>query len=196
MSGHTPMMLLTTSRGPGRERSSVSMAIRRDCFDCIQSRCSTPFNRVTINSNIEKDLMSQRPLMQFFGDAVSEAAHQKRGNLQESLCSHSQDTPCSSPPDCEIHQKEKRVMLHCRLHSEVCPKLPDRCLDQHNICQLWRPLLLQTRPISTSWCKPRLQRRGLRIPHQTAGVPSPSQPHVSECAEASHSEERNRTGWQ
>ena len=54
ISGHTPMMLLTTSRRPGRERSPVSMARRRDCLDCIQSRCSAPFSLTTMNSVIEK----------------------------------------------------------------------------------------------------------------------------------------------
>ena len=54
MSGHTPMMLLTTSRRPGRERSPVSMAMRGDCLDCIQSGRSAPFNRLTKNSVIEK----------------------------------------------------------------------------------------------------------------------------------------------
>ena len=54
MSGQTPMMLLSTSRSPGRERSPVSMAMRKDCLDCIQSRCSAPSNRVTMNSVIEK----------------------------------------------------------------------------------------------------------------------------------------------
>ena len=48
------MMLLTTSKRPERERSPVSMALRRDCLDCIQSRCSAPFNRATMNSVIEK----------------------------------------------------------------------------------------------------------------------------------------------
>ena len=51
--GQTPMMLLTTSRSPRRERSPVSTAMRRDCLDCIQSRCSAPFNWVTMNSVIE-----------------------------------------------------------------------------------------------------------------------------------------------
>ena len=111
--------------------------------------------------------MSQIPLMQFFEDTVSEAAHQKWGNLQEFLWSHSQDTPCSSPSECEIHQKEKRVMPHCLLHSEFCPKFPASCLDYQNICHLCRPLLLQTGPISTSRCKPRLQSRGLRILHRS-----------------------------
>ena len=54
ISGHTPTMLLTTSRRPGRERLPVSMALRRDCLDCIQSRCSAPFNLATMNSVIEK----------------------------------------------------------------------------------------------------------------------------------------------
>ena len=50
----TPIMLLTTSTSPGRERSPVSIALRRDCLDCIESRCSAPLRRVTMNSVIEK----------------------------------------------------------------------------------------------------------------------------------------------
>ena len=134
--------------------------------------------------------------MQFFEGTVSEAAHHNWGNLQRSLCSHSQDTPCSSPPECESHQKEKRVMSHCRLHSEFSPKLPARCLHHHNIGQLRLPLLAQIHRLPTSWCRHRLQSRELKIPHETASVPSPSQPHVSECAEASRSEELTETGIQ
>ena len=59
--------------------------------------------------------MSQRPPTQFFEGTVPEAADQKWGNLQGSLCSYSQDNPPSSPPVRESHQKKKRVMptAHC-----------------------------------------------------------------------------------
>ena len=148
------MTLLTTSRRPGRERSPVSMAMRRDCLDCIQSRCSAPFNRVTMNSVLEKGLkkglMSQKQLMQFLEDIVSIASHQKRGNLKGSLCSHSQDTPCSSLPVCESHQKEKQVMPRCPLRLKSSPKLPVYCLHHHNIGQLWPLQLAQIHPPSTS----------------------------------------------
>ena len=66
--------------------------------------------------------MSQRPLMQLFQGTVSIAAHQKWGNLQGYLCSHSQDTPSSSLPMCESHQKQKQVMPRCPLRSEFSQK--------------------------------------------------------------------------
>ena len=49
-----PIMLLTTSTSPGRERSTVSIALRKNGLDCIQSQCSAPLSRVTMNSVIEK----------------------------------------------------------------------------------------------------------------------------------------------
>ena len=94
--------------------------------------------------------MSQRPLIQFFEGTVSIAAHQKWSNLQKSLCSHSQDTTCSSLPVCESHQKEKQVMPHCPLRSEFSPDLPAHCLHHQNIGQLRLPLLAQTQPLSMS----------------------------------------------
>ena len=54
MRGHTPTMLLTTSTRDGIDSSPVMMARRRLVRDIIQSRCSAPFNRVTMNSVIEK----------------------------------------------------------------------------------------------------------------------------------------------
>ena len=54
MRGHTPTMLLTTSTRDGIDSSPVMMARRRLDRDIIQSRCSAPFRRVTINSVIEK----------------------------------------------------------------------------------------------------------------------------------------------
>ena len=54
MRGHTPTMLLTTSTRDGIDSSPVMMARQRLVQDIIQSRCSTLFNRVAINSVIEK----------------------------------------------------------------------------------------------------------------------------------------------
>ena len=54
MRGHTPTMLLTTSTRDGIDSSPVMMARRTLDRDIIQSRCSAPFRRVTINSVIEK----------------------------------------------------------------------------------------------------------------------------------------------
>ena len=54
MRGQTPTMLLTTSTRDGIDSSPVMMARRRLDRDIIQSRCSAPFRRVTINSVIEK----------------------------------------------------------------------------------------------------------------------------------------------
>ena len=54
MRGHTPTMLLTTSTINGIDSSPVMMAQRRLDRDIIQSQCSAPFRRKTINSVIEK----------------------------------------------------------------------------------------------------------------------------------------------
>ena len=54
MRGHDPTMLLTTSTINGIDSSPVMMARRRLDLDIIQSRCSAPFRRVTIDSVIEK----------------------------------------------------------------------------------------------------------------------------------------------
>ena len=52
--GNTQTMLLTTSTRDGIDRSPVMMGRRRLDRDIIQSRCSAPFRRVTINSVIKK----------------------------------------------------------------------------------------------------------------------------------------------
>ena len=54
MRGHTPTILLTTSTRDGNDSSPVMMARRRLVRDIIQSRCSAPFIRVTMNSVMEK----------------------------------------------------------------------------------------------------------------------------------------------
>ena len=54
MRGHTPPMLLTTSTSDSIDSSPVMTARRLLERDIIQSRCSAPFRRVTINSVKEK----------------------------------------------------------------------------------------------------------------------------------------------
>ena len=54
MRGHTPTRLLMTSTRDGIDSSPVMMARRRLDRDIIQSRCSAPFRRVTINFIIKK----------------------------------------------------------------------------------------------------------------------------------------------
>ena len=54
MRGHTPTMLLSTSTRDGIDSSPVMMGRRRLDRDIIQSRCSAPFRRVTINSVLEE----------------------------------------------------------------------------------------------------------------------------------------------
>ena len=54
MRGHTPTMLLTTSTKDGIDNSPVMMARQRLDRDIIQTRCSAPFRRVTVNFVIEK----------------------------------------------------------------------------------------------------------------------------------------------
>ena len=138
------MMLLTISTRPGRERSPASMAMRGDCLDCIQSRCSAPFNRVTMNSVIEKEFEVTKTTDAVFGGIVLIASHRKWGNLQGSSCSHSQDIPFSSLPVCESLQKEKQVMPRCPPRSKSSPELPAHCLHHHIIGQLWLLLLART----------------------------------------------------
>ena len=150
ISGHTPTMLLTTSRRPGRERSPISMALRRDCIDCIQSRGSAPFNLATMNSVIEKGPMSRTLPMQFFAGIASTILHRKPGILQGSSCSHCQGTPCSTQLMCGSLQQEKQVMPRCPLRSRSCPELPAHCSHHHNNGQLWILLPAQTPQPSTS----------------------------------------------
>ena len=121
------MMLLTTSRRPRRERSPVSMAMRKDCLDCSQSRCSAPFNRVTMNSVIEKGSNVPETTDAVFEGIVAIATHRKWGNPQGFSCSQSQDIPCSTLPECESLQKEKQVMPRCPLGSKFSPELPVHC---------------------------------------------------------------------
>ena len=165
------MMLLTTSRRPGRERSPVSIALRTDCLNCIQSRCSAPFNRATMNSVIEKGPKSQKRVIQFFEGIALTVSHRKLGNLQGFWCSHCQGTPCTTQPMRGSLQKEKQVMPRCPPRSKFSPELPAHCLHHHNIGQLWQLLLARTPPPSTSWWKPKLQSRKSQTPHQTAGMP-------------------------
>ena len=150
ISDHTPTMLLTTSRRPGRERSPVSMALRRDCLDCIQSRCSAPFNLATMNSVIEKGSNVPNTTDAVFAGIASTISHRKPGNLQGSSCSHCQVTPCSTQRMCESLQQEKQVMPRCPLRSRSCPEMPAHCSHHHNTGQLWLLLPAQTPQPSTS----------------------------------------------
>ena len=59
MRGHTPTMLLTTSTRDGIDSSPVMMARRRLVRDIIQSQCSAPCSRVTMNSVIQKGSKDQ-----------------------------------------------------------------------------------------------------------------------------------------
>ena len=52
-SGHTPIMLATTSTRPGVERSFVMIALRNAGRDAIQSQVSARFKRCTKSSVIE-----------------------------------------------------------------------------------------------------------------------------------------------
>ena len=153
MSGHTPMMLLTTSRSPEGDRSAVSIAIRRDSLNFIQSRCSAPFNIVTMNSVIEKGSDVPKTIDAVFYGTISEAAHQKWGILQGSLCSHSQDTPCGSPPGCKHHQKDQQVMPHCRYSQSRTTKgesiIFSRCLS-FSFSGSWLPSKFNSRQSGVS----------------------------------------------
>ena len=85
INGHTLIMLLTISISPGRKRSSVSIAIRRHCLECIQSQSSAPFSCVTINSVIENGSRVPTTTAKSSVDDALRGAHQ-RGIIGESFC--------------------------------------------------------------------------------------------------------------
>ena len=76
MGGHTPTMRLTPSRSDGIDSSPVIMARRIPERDIIQSRCSAPFVRVTINSIMENGLKDSRTEKKSFAGIVLGVANQ------------------------------------------------------------------------------------------------------------------------
>ena len=85
MGGHTPAMLLTTSTSDGIDSSPAMMARRRLERDIIQSRCSAPFRRVTINSIKEKGSKYQKTEEETFCKHRFKRRRSKMGN-STSLC--------------------------------------------------------------------------------------------------------------
>ena len=150
ISGHTPMMLLTTSRRPGRERSPVSMALVETASTASSLDARPPSIAPQSTQSLKKGPKSQRRLMQLFEGNALTVSHRKSGNVQRFSCSHCQGFPCSTQPMCGSLQKEKQVMPRCPPRSRYSPELPAHCLHHHNVGQLWLLLLARTSPPSTS----------------------------------------------
>ena len=87
MRGHTPTMLLTTSTRDGIDSSPVMMARRRLDQDIIQSRCSAPFRRVTINFVFEKGSRDPKTEEHTFGKHRFRRRRSKMG-YSTSLCEY------------------------------------------------------------------------------------------------------------
>ena len=108
MRGHTPTMLLTTSTRDGIDSSPVMMARRRLDRDIIQSRCSAPFRRVTINSVIEKG--SKDPKTD--EDTLCKHRFRRRRSkmgYSTNLCStHFPNIPCMCQPANVTRQKSQQ----------------------------------------------------------------------------------------
>ena len=83
-------MLLTTSTSPGKERSPVSIALCKNCLDCIQSRCSAPLRRVTMNSVIENGSSVPNTT-----EAVFLQAPFEQPDIKSRVIEHSAHTPAS-----------------------------------------------------------------------------------------------------
>ena len=128
MSAQTPMMLLTTSTSPGTERSPVSIALRKDCLDCIQSRCSAPLSLVTMNSVLGKGSTVPNTVeavfcKQRFSNLTSKVGLSNTPHmhpLPKSPCSSQQG--CVTPP--EIEPKEAPLPTA----HKTCPRMTSSLL--------------------------------------------------------------------
>ena len=87
MRGHTPTMMLPTSTRDGIDSSPVMMARQRLDRDIIQSRCSAPFRRVTINSFIEKGSKDTKSEDDTFSEHRFKRRRSKMG-YSTSLCEY------------------------------------------------------------------------------------------------------------
>ena len=80
------MLLLTTSTSPGNDKSPASKAIRCNCVDCIQSGCSNPFNRVTINLVIQKNVQGSKNKWRILPERALQEARFEGGVIGEIFC--------------------------------------------------------------------------------------------------------------
>ena len=105
MRGHTSTMLLTTSTRDGIDSSPVMMARRRLVRDINQSRCSAPFNRVTMNSVIEKGSKDPKTEDDTSANTASGDADLKWDTPAACASTHFTNTPCTCQPAHTTRQK-------------------------------------------------------------------------------------------
>ena len=107
MTGHTPTMLLRTSRSDGIDSSPVMMARRRPERDINQSRCSASFKRVIINSVIKKGSKDPRTEVNTF---CRHRFRRRRSNIgySNSLLTHFTNTRRKCRPTHVTHQKQQQ----------------------------------------------------------------------------------------
>ena len=126
MRGHTPAMLLTTSTRDGIDSSPVMMARRRLVLDIIQSRCSAPFSRVTINSVMEKGSNDPKTADDTFCRQRlrrRRSKSRKLGILPVCASTHFPSTPCTCLPPNVTHQKSPQGTPNCQQPPQLTPAL-------------------------------------------------------------------------
>ena len=124
MRGHTPTMLLTTSTRDGIDSSPVMMARRRLVRDIIQSRCSAPFNRVTINSVIEKGSKDPKTEEDTFCKHRFRRRRSKWDTPPACASTHFANTPYTCQPAHATRQKSQRGTPNYPLQPQPTPAPP------------------------------------------------------------------------
>ena len=175
ISGHTPIMLLTTYVSPGREKSLVSIGLPRDCLDCTQSRCSAPLRRVTMNSVIEKGCSVPNKVKAVLLSSVWVNERQKSGSPVILACTRSQDTLCSSRQGCLTSQTWTPEISHCQWHKKFAQVWPGRSQHCHNNGRSRPQPHSKSFPSTTSSQTPKCETRILQPQGQTAYAPSATQ---------------------
>ena len=181
-------MLLTTSTSPDKERSPVSIALRKNCLDCIQSRCSAPLRRVTMNSVIENESSVPNTTEAVFASTVWAAWHQKSGNQALRAYTRFPDTPCSSQQRCVTPQNLTPKMPHYQSHTELAQGWPVRCWHCHDSNRSPPQPHGRNCPAATSSQTPKCGNHGPQIPAQTACASSPTRQPEPETLGTFHSE--------
>ena len=187
ISGQTPIMLLTTYASPGRDRSPVSIARRKDCLDYIQSQCSAPLSRVTMNSVIKKGSSVPNTVEAVFVGSVW-ATWRQIWIVQQSA--H------VSVPQILFVAFHKGVWPprngHQRCSTANCTQqLPkdDQLAASIAMMAINHPLLSHGRncPSATSSQTPKCGNHVPRTQSRTACLPSPTRRLNPECVETFHS---------
>ena len=130
MRGHTPTMLLMTSTRDGIDISPVMMARRRLDRDIIQSRCSAPFRRVTINSVIERDPNIQKRKTTLSANIASGDVDQKWDTPLTCASTHFPNIPCTFHPTLANRQKQQPGTLNHPLQTQLTRALITRVWHQ------------------------------------------------------------------